>query len=48
MKNQNHSTSEQFHPLGWLESLGQFLSLELSENPSVSSEGAKSVHLEMI
>ncbi len=34
---------DQFHPIAWLESVGQFLNQESQEKYSVSSEGMKSV-----
>lgn len=41
--------AEHFHPLHWLESVGQYISQKTSEvEINVSKEGMKSVRLEVI
>ncbi|MEJ6682120.1 MAG: hypothetical protein QNL21_08505 [Flavobacteriales bacterium] len=39
---------ERFHPMSWLQSLGQFLNQESHETCKLSIEGMKSVRLEII
>ncbi|HCY46428.1 MAG TPA: hypothetical protein DHU89_07065 [Flavobacteriales bacterium] len=39
---------ERFHPIAWLQSLGQFLNQESHETSNLSLEGMKSVRLEII
>tara|TARA_B100000768_G_scaffold180577_1_gene200936 strand:+ start:7441 stop:7635 length:195 start_codon:yes stop_codon:yes gene_type:complete len=39
---------ERFHPMFWLQSLGQFLNQESHETCKLSIEGMKSVRLEII
>ncbi|MFK7756572.1 MAG: hypothetical protein AB8B53_06540 [Flavobacteriales bacterium] len=36
-------SQEQFHPISWLQSVGQFLGEELNNNYLVSTEGIESV-----
>ena len=39
---------ECFHPIAWLQSVGQFLNQESHESSNLSLEGLKSVRLEII
>ena len=39
---------ECFHPIAWLQSLGQFLNQESHESSNLSLEGVKSVRLEIM
>ncbi len=41
------NSTELFHPIFWLQSVGQFLGDELNNNYLVSAEGRKSVKAEM-
>ncbi|MEZ7887131.1 MAG: hypothetical protein QMB87_09185 [Flavobacteriales bacterium] len=39
---------ECFHPIAWLQSVGQFLNQESHESSNLSLEGVKSVRLEIM
>jgi len=39
---------EQFHPMAWLQSVGQFLCQESHESAALSEEGLESVRFEII